>query len=615
MTRYRQMRRHARHARRAGLQPMLFINPNDPLPELAVVAVSRWLWRYRSAIAPLGVALAAFIVAATFHPHHARYWIPVSSLTATAVLVLALPPRMLRQRSGILTGAWDKLGIPRTIERAYLTAVVAVTGGWLAAAIATGPTVRPLRLTAFAATVILSIPWWFHRRRRAKVRVEKAIASWPDIADAVGLPGSRIVSAVVDAWGWTAHVMLRKGTTAAHAIARIPEIESGLGLRPGSVRILPDQKRADRVTMRIVENDPHAEPIPWPGQWVTSITKPMEIGLSEDGRPVRVLLLRRNVLIGGIMGAGKSGILNLIIANLAGCRDVIMWGIDMKGGMEIRPWAECFDRLAFTPEQAVQLFKDAVTRLDKRAARMAAEGKRVWEPTPDDPALVIIVDEWAELPTEAREYADSIARRGRAVAENIIAATQRPTQDAMGKGTAIRSQMDIRICLRVREPRDADLILGQGMVSSGWHVYKLSQAGEFLISSPDHTLPERNRAYLLTDARRDYHASQCAPARHRLTVTQSDTLQQTPERPQATEQTPANADNPRRPETALWDALVDAGPDGVSIAELEAICGLTRRWVYYRLQEHAKAGRAVQVRRGYWRATRAGHNHPGSDGK
>ena len=616
MTRYRQMRRHARQARRAGLQPMLFINPNDPLPELVIIVISRWLWRYRSAFAPLGIALAGFIIAATFHPHHARYWIPVTALTTTAVLVLALPPRVLRQRSSILTGAWDKLGIPRTIERAYFTAVVAVTGGWLAAAIAAGPAVKPLRLTAFAATVILSIPWWFHRRRRAKVRVEKAIASWPDIADAVGLPGSRIVSAVVDAWGWTAHVMLRKGTTTAHAIARIPEIESGLGLRPGSVRILPDQKRADRLTMRIIENDPHAEPIPWPGQWVTSISKPMEIGLSEDGRPVRVLLLRRNVLIGGIMGAGKSGILNLIIANLAGCRDVIMWGIDMKGGMEIQPWAECFDRLAFTPGQAVQLFKDAVTRLDERAARMASEGKRVWESTPDDPALVIVVDEWAELPAEAREFADSIARRGRAVAVNLIAATQRPTQDAMGKGTAIRSQMDIRICLRVREPRDTDLILGQGMVNSGWHAYKLRQPGEFLISSPDHTLPERNRAYLLTDARRDYHASQCSPVLRPPTAGQTEMSRTAPEHhPQTAEDASVNADTSPRPETALWDALVDAGPKGISIAELETICGLTRRWVYYRLQEHANAGRAVQVRRGYWRAARPGQTRPASDGQ
>ena len=157
------------------------------------------------------------------------------------------------------------------------------------------------------------------------------------------------------------------------------------------------------------------------------------------------------------------------------------------------------------------------------------------------PRSIIIVDEWAELPAEARDYADSIARRGRAVAENLIAATQRPTQEAMGKGTAVRSQMDIRICLRVREPRDADLILGQGSVNSGWHAHKLTKPGEFLISDPEHAMPERNRAYLLTDARRDYHAAQCAPMRPRLAASQPDTP---PDGPRTA------ADGPGRP--ARW---------------------------------------------------------------
>ena len=61
---------------------------------------------------------------------------------------------------------------------------------------------------------------------------------------------------------------------------------------------------------------------------------------------------------------------------------------------------------------------------------------------------------------------DSIARLGRAVAVTLIAATQRPTQKAMGQG-AVRSQMDLRICFRVREPRDVDLVLGQGMLRAG----------------------------------------------------------------------------------------------------------------------------------------------------
>jgi FtsK/SpoIIIE family len=332
----------------------------------------------------------------------------------------------------------------------------------------------------------------------------------------------------------------------------------------------------------------------------------MDIGLSEDGRPVRVLLLRRNMLIGGIMGSGKSGILNLIIANLAACRDVVLWGIDMKGGMELQPWASCFERLAFTPEQACQLFRDAVARLEERAARMAAEGKRVWEPTPDDPALIIIADEYAELPEQAHPDADSVSRRGRAVAVNLIAATQRPTQAAMGKNTAVRSQMDIRICLRVREPRDADLILGQGMVNSGWHAHKLSQPGEFLISGPEHAMPERNRAYLLTDALRDYHAAGCAIGRPELAASQPGTPrwpQKAPEPPQRPRELPARANGSPRPEEALWAALSAAGPQGVPVADLARAAGKGRTWVYDRLRQWAAAGRVVQTIRGQWRAT------------
>lgn len=64
----------------------------------------------------------------------------------------------------------------------------------------------------------------------------------------------------VDARGWTARVLLRKGITPGQVIAKIPALESGLGLRPGSMRVFADDKRADRFIMRVIENDPHAEP-------------------------------------------------------------------------------------------------------------------------------------------------------------------------------------------------------------------------------------------------------------------------------------------------------------------------------------------------------------------
>jgi hypothetical protein len=49
------------------------------------------------------------------------------------------------------------------------------------------------------------------------------------------------------------------------------------------------------------------------------------------------------------------------------------------------------------------------------AGWLAQHGLRTWEPLPDMPALVILIDEYAEL-TEAAPDADSIACLGRAVA-------------------------------------------------------------------------------------------------------------------------------------------------------------------------------------------------------
>ena len=156
--------------------------------------------------------------------------------------------------------------------------------------------------------------------------------------------------------------------------------------------------------------------------------------------------MRRNILIGGIVDSGKSGVVNVILAALVASPDVVIWGIDLKGGMELGPWLRCLDRLATTTEQAVTLLADAVAELDRRAAEQAERGERLWQPTAARPALVIVVDEYAELPDAAAPHADSIARRGRAVAVNLLAATQRPTQQAMGRERSVPRWMYASAC-------------------------------------------------------------------------------------------------------------------------------------------------------------------------
>jgi S-DNA-T family DNA segregation ATPase FtsK/SpoIIIE len=269
--------------------------------------------------------------------------------------------------------------------------------------------------------------------------------------------------------------------------------------------------------------------------------------------------------------------------------------------MELQPWAGCIEKLATTPRETAALFRDAVTEVDRRAAIMTRKGARIWEPAPENPARLVVVDEYAEMPDEAQDDADSLARRGRAVAANLLAATQRPTQDAMG-GNAVRSQMDVRICLRVRERRDVDLILGQGSFAAGWHAHTLTKPGEFLISAPEFTTPERARGYLITDEQVTGHAARHArhaPGPAGEAPGPALTADPAPGHAVDRETGSGDADGPLG---ALWAALRGAPAEGLPVWVLMAACRKSRSWVYGRLAELAADGRAVQPRYGQWRA-------------
>jgi hypothetical protein len=594
--------------RRYGFQPMIVMGGDERLPDTAAVVILHWAWRYRSELAPLAVATLLMLGGSVLHATHPAWsW---GILSAAAVSMPAL--LIFGQRTGLASAA----------ERLYAALVVAAGGTWLAVATKAGPWHGRLPQVLSIGVLVLAVPWWAHRRRRARIRVERKLEAWPEVAQAVGLAGSQVMSAVVDMWGWRARFRLARGQTIDDVRAKLPAIESGLGVFRGAARVYPTpDDLAHRFELRVLSGDPHADAITWPGPSIDSITEPIDLGPFEDASPARVLFLRRHGLLGGVSGSGKSGGLNVLMGNLTACADVVIWAVDLKRGMELGPWASCIARLATTPAEARALLADAVVVLEARAAMLAATGQRVWQPSPEMPALVIIVDEYAELVDEAPEataHADSIARRGRAVAVTLVAATQRPTQKAMGQG-ALRSQMDIRISFRVRERKDVELILGQGMLAAGWHAHTLNAPGKFLISAPEHDTPRRARCYLVTDEAVTDTAARHAAIRPVL----DDVSQQAiAGRAQVVSDEPGTSagprheggipngpvDDPDAPEAILWAALSLAPDDGISVPTLMAATGMGRRWVYYRLRELADAGRIVQTLRGTWRTAESdGH--------
>jgi hypothetical protein len=315
MSTYRQIRRQARRARRAGLQPIVVID--RALPVSSGMLLARFAWRYRSEIGPAVMAGAVLATGWWLHTAHPGWWpflLAVSDLAAFALVMLG-----------------GHIRLARLAERVYAATAALAVGGWFAVATILGPFTSPMLQVLGFGALIFAVPWWGHRRRRARVRMQRAFAAWPDIAKAIGLPGSKIQSARADLWGWRARVKLACGQTIADLTVRIPAIESALGTYRGAVSVYPSgDDKANLCELRVLDTKPHAEAIPWPGPLARSITESVNLGLFEDDEPCRVSLLRRHALLAGTTGSGKSGGLSVLMATLAACDDVVIWAIDLK---------------------------------------------------------------------------------------------------------------------------------------------------------------------------------------------------------------------------------------------------------------------------------------------
>ena len=182
--------------------------------------------------------------------------------------------------------------------------------------------------------------------------------------------------------------------------------------------------------------------------------------------------------------------------------------------------------------------------------------------------------------------------------------------------------MDTRICFRVRERKDVNLVLGQGMLNAGWHAHTLNAPGKFLVSAPEHTTPRRGRAYLINDQAVSETAARYAGERPELDDVSRHALGASSNpagachrfrrRGHLVPAQPEPADPPQQTATAedaLWFALCMAPEEGTEVGELIAVTGMSRPTLYRHLAQHAKAGRAVQVSRGRWRAATTEEPH------
>ncbi|MFE7407159.1 FtsK/SpoIIIE domain-containing protein [Isoptericola sp. NPDC057559] len=304
---------------------------------------------------------------------------------------------------------------------------------------------------------------WRRRVRREWTRVaERCGLAWPWGTDeSQRVP--RLLDVRTSGNTLTLRVRAAVGQTvddidgAIEAIATAFEAESAESRRiaPGVVEIV--------LTMRELLHEPSTPSLP-----ESTETGVVTLGRRSDGSPWRLELAGRHTLVVGRSGAGKGSIFWGIAGNLAPAANaglVRLWGIDLKGGVEVAVGAGMFSSVAMDERAALELLNSLHGVIGERQATMRGR-TRQFEPSSGDPAHVLLIDELAVLTgyasrdvvNEATTLLKRILTQGRALGVMVVAFVQDPRKETVG----MRELFTQTIALRLASTSETRMVLGDG---------------------------------------------------------------------------------------------------------------------------------------------------------
>ena len=267
-------------------------------------------------------------------------------------------------------------------------------------------------------------------------------------------------------------VRLVVGQSPADFAARADNLAHGLGAMTCRIRAAAP----GRVVLELVRRDALAAIIPALPMRSRADLRAVPVGRHEDGALWTLRLHGSHLLVAGSTGAGKAsllwGIVRGILPALADGTARIL-GADPKL-MELaygRQLFEAYGRYEYDPAAIVAMLEDAVTDMQDRAGRLAGR-HRYHVPTAEHPFVVVIVDEVAfvtayqpdrKLRERALAAIAILTTQGRAVGYCVVGALQDPRKDVL----TIRNLFPDRIAMRLDEPEQVDMVLGDGARDRG----------------------------------------------------------------------------------------------------------------------------------------------------
>lgn len=377
--------------------------------------------------------------------------------------------------------------------------------------------------------------WAFPRadllRRRERLQEEAELWSGYAAALALGLvlPVADEHQAKLNPWKWLPEARLVDDGDSVTLVAvqgmkaTTSKVLEGAEAYAPVVKSRPDWTRVERpepdqiaVTWwRREPDDPLSETVPYGDHWATRITnpdepmKPVTVGIGEDGEPFKLQVFGRQILVVGQSSSGKGSVLGSVLLALAPWIEtgiVRVYGIDLKGGVELALYRALFHDVAYDHGEAVTMLARVSAELEERLVFLRAEGLRKWEtPTRENPLILVLIDEAGSLTyqapdTKAKAEADRLLKRitstGRAPGVSVIAALQDPRKESL----VARDLFLDTLALRMSKV-EVKLALSDAAYEAGAHADRIpvSQPGTAYRINNETQEVERFRAFWVSD--------------------------------------------------------------------------------------------------------------------
>jgi DNA segregation ATPase FtsK/SpoIIIE, S-DNA-T family len=360
---------------------------------------------------------------------------------------------------------------------------------------------------------------WCYRRRWAAVLVIAGLAPWYQGRTLLPVLGKVTASGYVD----RVQVRLVSGQSAADFARCADNLAHGFRALLCRVRTA----RSGAVVLEFIRRDALAALVPALPIPEHPDLKALPVGRREDGLSWLVRLHGTHVLIAGATGAGKASLLwGLVRAmfSLMQAGLVRVLAADPKL-MELaygRVIFESYGAYAADPAAIAAMLDRAIADMQDRAGRFAGR-QRDHTPTVEDPFTVVLVDEVAfltayqpdrKLKERIMNAPATLTTQGRAVGYCVVAALQDPRKDVL----AIRNLFPDRIAMRLDEPEQVNMVLGDGARDRGAACELIpadpaTGAGVAFVRLELDPDPVRVRAGWVTDADIRALADACIPDR------------------------------------------------------------------------------------------------------